>query len=515
MHQPGLLVSDGLGRRLGGLLGEENVSENGLWGMRFAASAPDASLVGRVVVVRAGTTTTAYDLARPANDAKGPGQHRRLWSCSDDEWESSLNSARVIRVNHHRVPRGWDVELGQRGRDHEHRGDDSLGLLGTSRMSVRAGGVPVVARNTLQYRDPVAGTVLWERYRTPSDALVFGDDDFLCVSPQGSGQKMLVLSTADGRLLRTGDMPDPDRLLLAHGRFLFVMSQGTAVRRTLRARRPGEPTGGDAANAASVSLEAVDAALGERVTLGHYSGRARAAIAGPATLAILEPHGRLTLIDLAERRVAFAVTLPEMPPNSHRLSVVPWQDRYIVTVSRRESEAEAGRMNGQLDVQPLQQQSLLFGERLSGSIWAVERTSGEVLWQVPATVLRHCVDAHQPADLPVLVLARLMPVKSSGRARLSVLCLDKRTGHAVYADDNISIRQGMLFGCDVMGDPQTHSVTIAPVGGGEPDIVLSFTGEPISPQPPFQAGEQTAVSGDFAGELEYWFKRALAWPMPF
>jgi hypothetical protein len=96
-----------------------------------------------------------------------------------------------------------------------------------------------------------------------------------------------------------------------------------------------------------------------------------------------------------------------------------------------------------------------------------------------------------------------------------VLCLDKRTGHAVYADDNISIRQGMLFGCDVMGDPQTHSVTIAPVGGGEPDIVLSFTGEPISPQPPFQAGEQTAVSGDFAGELEYWFKRALAWPMPF
>jgi hypothetical protein len=122
----------------------------------------------------------------------------------------------------------------------------------------------------------------------------------------------------------------------------------------------------------------------------------------------------------------------------------------------------------------------------------------------------------QPSDLPVLVFARrITPPRPGERSRLSLLCLDKRTGHAAFVDDRMVLRQDTLFGCDVAGDPAAHTVTISPVGGGLPGVVLRFTGEPIAPQVPFQAAEQPAVSGDFAAELEYWFNRVITWPTPF
>lgn len=497
LQQPGLLVSDGFGRRLGGPLAIDEGEHVRALGMGHTA-VTEASLVGRVAVVRAGGMTIAYELAGPRGAEQGGDKHRRLWTHVANP--GAIRGPQLARVINRRFPRQGNVELGLRIREPEHLADGGAGVLGTAGMAALASGVPVLANRTLHFHDAVTGAVLWERHRLDADALVFGDDDFLCVAPRGGGRKAFVLATADGRLVRTCEMPGQDRLLLTHGRFVVTIDAGAA---------------GTGSHADVVRLEALDPVNGDRVDLGRYSGRARAATAGPAALAVVEPNGRLTVIDLATRRVACATTLPEMPTGFEQVIVTAWQDRYLVLVGRPEREADRQQLAALGSVSTLPQLAVP-GQPMTGSIWAVDRTSGDVLWNVPATILRHCLHVHQPNELPVLLFARqIVPPRAGDRPRLSVLCLDKRTGHAVFVDDKMPVRQDMLFGCEVSGDPATHTITIAPVGGGLADINLAFTGSPIAPQPPYQATEQTTVSGDFATEVEYWFNRVLTWPGPF
>ncbi len=144
----------------------------------------------------------------------------------------------------------------------------------------------------------------------------------------------------------------------------------------------------------------------------------------------------------------------------------------------------------------------------TGSIWAVDRTSGEMLWSVPASLLRHCLHRNQPQELPVLLFTRLIQQPGDPRSPLfSVLCLDKRTGHAVYIDDKISVQQQMLFGCDMVGDPAAHTIRISVA-----DVSLEFTGEPMAPRPPFQATTQSSSAPDVVTDIKSFIQRLIPFP---
>jgi hypothetical protein len=60
-----------------------------------------------------------------------------------------------------------------------------------------------------------------------------------------------------------------------------------------------------------------------------------------------------------------------------------------------------------------------------------------------------------------------------------------------------------------------HTVTVGRGGADGGDVVLDFTGQPISPRPPFQAAGRQPASRDVLTELEYWFEKALTLPLPF
>ena len=163
-----------------------------------------------------------------------------------------------------------------------------------------------------------------------------------------------------------------------------------------------------------------------------------------------------------------------------------------------------------------QQASSRDNQPVSGSLWAVGRDSGDMLWPVPATLLRHCLHVPQAAELPVLLFARqIQPARGGDRPRLSVLALDKRTGHAVCLDDKINAQPHMLFGCDMTGDPGAHTITLRRGGSEVSDIVLEFTGRPMAPSPPFQAAGRLPVTRDILSELEYWFEKTLQFSLPF
>jgi hypothetical protein len=144
------------------------------------------------------------------------------------------------------------------------------------------------------------------------------------------------------------------------------------------------------------------------------------------------------------------------------------------------------------------------------SVWAVERTSGDVLWRVPATVRRHCLLAGQPAGLPVLLFARqIQQDQDRDRTFLSVLALDTRTGHAVLEDDRIPAQPHLLFGCAVSGDPGRHAISVREHGGDPQRVTLEFTGGPAPPRPPHQAAGRPAAASGVLDGVSRWLERAL------
>jgi hypothetical protein len=167
---------------------------------------------------------------------------------------------------------------------------------------------------------------------------------------------------------------------------------------------------------------------------------------------------------------------------------------------------------------------------VTGSLWAVDAASGDMLWPVPATILRHSLQSQSGSQLPVLLFARtIQAAREPDRQRLSVLCLDKRTGQAVYVDDRFNGRSAlrpdmMVVGCGISGDPARHTIDLAQglvqgLGQGRreaPDMQLEFTGAPTAPRPPFQASAtRSSAATDPLIEIEYWIKKALTIPRPF
>lgn len=500
LQQPGLVATDGYGRRIGepfAFDGAGRFDGNGL-GSPFQPMGSEASAIGRVVYVRSGPLVAAFELAAGAGE-----KNRRLWMLSgrpDGAVQQGVALPGMGMGVGRRGGRNGMVALGVRISEPD---DPSFAAAAAVGGGVRPTGIPVFANRSLAVHDPLTGAVLWERHRLPPVGDIFGDDEYLCAC-SADGRNAVVLSMADGRVVRTGDVPRREQRLLTCGRRIVTIGP------------PGD--GGSQPMAQRVQLELFDPLDGGAKPLGSFSGAALATTVGADRLAVVEPGGTLTLIDAAAARTVFRTQLPEMPAVMSQLVVVPWQDRLLVFVGRPETDDERRQLEavGMIASLPQMASGRESSQPATGSIWAVDRIAGDMLWPVPATVLRHCLHRNQPAELPVLLFVRqIQPTRGGERPRLSVLGLDKRTGHAIYADDKIVSQPHMLFGCDMAGDPEAHTITLSRTGGDTPDLKLDFTGEPMAPRPPHQSATQPPAPRDLATELEYWLQKVLTIPLPF
>lgn len=504
-----LVATDGLGRRIG----EPFAFRFGGMPHFFQPVGAEATLIGRIVFIRSGPLLAAYCLPAMSGDGKAVESPQRLWVASDgsDPTASLPGMGFAIGRNAGRgVRRTGSVALGMAVSEPEEMQLPARGVQATAR------GVAILSGRSLELRDPVSGNVIWQRHRLPVDGDLIGDDEFLCVCPR-DGKGAVVVSMVDGRVERACDLPRHEQRLMTVGRGIIVVNP-VAKRRSPRADVHQQ-----------VKLELIDAATLARRPLGTFAGEARAAAAGPGLLAVVEPNGRLTVVEAGQAATArprFSVDLDGMPAGLRSLQVVPWEDRFLVIVGREETAEEKQRFEkiGLMSPLPLMMRGEEPAGAVTGSVWAVAAKSGEMLWPVPATIVRHGLVRHEPAALPILVFARtIIPPRAGERHRLSVLCLDKRTGHAVHVDDRITMPNQMAIGCDVVGDPATHEIALGfsdavrnhGAGGQSAVLRLVFTGEPTPPQPPYQASTKPPVTGDLATELEYWLRKALTVPLPF
>jgi outer membrane protein assembly factor BamB len=503
MQQPGLLATDSFGRRIGEPFGFDVPGRFDGWA-GFQAIGAEASTVGRIVVVRSGPLVAGFELTAT------PGlKHRRLWLLNDTSGAvNEIPMPFLGRGMGGRIGRLGNVPLGLRISEPE----EAVPVMAVQGGHARVRGVPVLVNTSLELHDPITGRLLWERHRLPAAGEIIGDEDYVCVVP-ANGRESAVVSMVDGRMVRVCELPRRDRRLVTCGRRIVVLAEADAAVGP-GGVPPGRPEGG----LQPATLVLVDPVTMTSVAMGTFAPEARATWAGPEALAVIEPSGTLTVLDLVTGAVRFRTMLPEMPRGMEQVRVSPWEDRLLVFVGRQETAEERKLMEkvGMITNLPQQASSRDVSQPATGTLWAVGRTDGAILWPVPATVLRHCLDPDQPESLPVLLFARqIAPARGGERTRLGILCIDKRTGQALCVDDKIAAQQHMLFGCDMVGDPAAHTVTVGRGAAEGGDVVLEFTGQPTAPRPPFQAASRQPASRDVLAELEYWFEKALLLPLPF
>lgn len=293
-----------------------------------------------------------------------------------------------------------------------------------------------------------------------------------------NGRGSVVLSMHDGRLVHHVDVPHRRQRLGVHGRRIVAivpLDDGPVADR--------------------VRLDLVDPADRESRPLGEFAGAARATVIGHGRVAVVEPSGGFTVLDIAAGGVEIRTELPAMPPQPQSLAVTPWNDRYLVFVGAAAPGPAAEWREGE-GMSPLQE-LLLAGEATaatSGAVWAVDRVDGRMLWQHPATIARHALHLAQPAGLPLLLFCRQTAASGDARPWLSLLGIDKRTGHAVLEDDRVPVQQHMVVGCEMVGSPEDHTITIRGANETTRPVILRFTGEPMPPRPPFQASGRAPSS---------------------
>lgn len=478
-----LAVLDGFGHPLGEPVAVDR-ADLGLFVPGAFAASIEAVAQGRVVYVRAAGMISAFAVG----DAVG---NRRLWTTG----APAGRTGQPLFPIRQRPPIGGihrqgGIPLGMRITEPE----DPVVAAGTAIWcGPRIAGVPFYEGRSLSVLDPASGAPLWRRHRLPPASELLADEEIVCVCTP-DGRRSVVLAMADGRILRELDLPDRRHRLFAAGRLLLAIAPGA---------------GDEDRQEENVAVEVWDTAAGTRRSLGTFAGAARIRAAGPGRVVVLEPSGALTLLDVARQAVGFVTRLGDMPDRVDELQVVPWQDRLLVLAGRRPDNAEGIEP---ASIIPLQQTLLSGhdGQMLSYWVWAVDTSTGAPLWSVPATVAHHAVHPLQPAGLPLLLFCRqIQGARARDTTQLSVLCLDKRTGHAVFEDDRIRVQPHLLYGCDMTGDPAAHTITLRSRGGDGQQVVLHFNGEPVSPRTPHQSSSRPPRPAE---SWDAWLEKALRRP---
>ncbi|MFM7135476.1 MAG: PQQ-binding-like beta-propeller repeat protein, partial [Planctomycetota bacterium] len=417
----------------------------------------ELAVVGRCLVERTAAGVVAYDL-----DA-APGTGRGLWRLPD--FGIALNDR--VRWGGGRVARDGGVPLGLRIIEPDDRPRGS----GRGMMATPAG-IFIPGPTSITMLDPATGRLLWERHRLPPGLEWFMDEEFLC-GCTADGRGSVVCQATDGRLLHTTDVPHRRQRLASLGRrFVAVRSLD---------EHPVGPV------AERVRLELVDPVDREVRAVGDFAGDARATATADGRLAVLEPGGNFALFDLADGALVFRTALGEASRRIERVQVAAWEDRYLIFAGASDDDPDD-------EVAPLEQFLHAGGAAapLSGAVWAIDAEHGRPLWPVPALIERHCLHPAQPPGLPILGFCRLLQRREGGNPVLSVLCLDKRTGHAVFGSDRVAAASPQAFGCDLAGDPDEATITL----GDERPLELVFTGRPLAPQPPYRGRGRPPARAD-------------------
>ncbi len=276
--------------------------------------------------------------------------------------------------------------------------------------------------------DPFSGATLWVRQDIPQGSVVFGDDEYVFVLPPDKPEA-LVLRALDGEAAGTRKIPRTE---------ISVGNSGGQVTKSY------SPLGDTCPIALGRNLlfwrlehnrrilEVFDPWTQKSVWPSReFSVHAQYSILGNELIGILEPKGEFVLLNLADGRPIAELNLKAQPYLAE-LTLMAWENQYLVLAHDSYQDPNAPQLR------PLQPLGTPSKQILKGRLYAIDR-SGKLVWPEPVEI--------KDQQLLTKPTARTCPYccfacqrfeqkqNSPGRALLTVLGIDKRSGRAVYSNE--------------------------------------------------------------------------------
>jgi outer membrane protein assembly factor BamB len=351
---------------------------------------------------------------------------------------------------------------------------------GAAMSQVIDGGVAIQRGRELSFVDALTGKPLWVRQNIPPESDVYGDGEILIVAPgersragrslrgetsvggsAAANDEALVLRTRDGELLGKRKAPADDRRWTTYGRNVLTWNDRGGSRQ----------------------LVLKDIWADKEIDLGVYPNRSKGTIVGGDSVAIYDSAGKFVVRSLIDG--GKLIEAPVEPDNTlHNIVVQRSEAQYILMANRPRQARGPQQENYQPAIADPSQSDLNQG-LICGRVYAFDRQTGGAQWTQPAVIDMQGYVASQGADLPVLAFVR--HIHQRNQMKVSILCLDKRTGRKVYENSDIN---GQANSFEAIADVEERTVTLRIPGQ---EIVLKYTDQPVKPEPPYQAVAEPAA----------------------
>jgi outer membrane protein assembly factor BamB len=336
-----------------------------------------------------------------------------------------------------------------------------VGVIGP----VTSRGVVFQDQRRLVCVDPLSGEVRWTRSDVPQGCDLFGDDQYLLAVPTGSTTAR-IFGALDGRALGKCKLPPWREQLVTRGRQVIAWKTADGA----------------------AELSAIDAVSGTTLWRHEFGEGAAVDVEMGRYIAVVEPAGRAVVIDAADGKALVDQPVPAKPTIEEvHLSV--GEDAFLLVVKHPRPG------NAQRTVKAF---NMVDSPVIDGQLMLFDRATGAPRWSRPAEVVQQALLLTQPADLPFIVFAGILPAHdaSGSRAASVMLILDKATGRTLYRDDNLPPSGGGQCIARVT-DADGHRAVIEMAGR---TILLQFTDARRPPEPPAMA-EVESGAGKSSGGL--------------
>ena len=367
-----------------------------------------AKVHGHLLLLSLGEQVLALDTF----NGRGNDQVRVLWSRDVSDSLPGMAMNRGIHANQIALPWGGrkSIVADSYGRP--------IGTLGPVANNYTC----FIEHQKLVAVDPLTGQTLWSRGDVEPGSDLFGDEQFVFVVPPNSSEAV-VLDALDGREIDRRSVPPGKNRMTAKGRHILAWEEASS-RQTIRWFDPW---------------------LEETIWEESFSN-ARCEILDHEALGVVDQE-RFVLFDLVDGRKLVDSPI-ETQARMHEIFLVGSHDHYLLITNSPTPNRNGvfiRAMPGGLNRNPL----------INGFVYGFDRHTGERLWT--RRLERQGMLLDQPRELPIVCFSSIVYERQQQQRHsqhVSLLCLDKRTGHTVYQE-----QLGSEFGAfELETDPQQQKV---------------------------------------------------------
>jgi len=319
-----------------------------------------------------------------------------------------------------------------------------IGLSG----SISLLGIVFQNQEDLYCVDPLTGETIWVRNGIPVGSEIFTENETIIVISSKT-KESYQFSLIDGSLMeQRDDVSIMERWKVSGFHALVYRIEGT-----------------------NITLGLQNVATDEMVWQYSYPTGIRGQLMRDQ-LAIMQPNGKFEIRNLLDGKIIVQQQLKPEPQISN-LYVVPYQDRFLVIPNR--SMSSRG-----ISLPSVGMQTKL----INGSIYCIDKETGDFLWQTPATVETWGLPLAQSPNSPVLAFIRqLNPTstqnRTQGSIRSELFCIDKRDGRMLMPPREIP---GYIRIFSVIAEPAENKVMV--VADKNHIYEFKLTDEPTFPAAP-------------------------------